>query len=236
MSAAAVPAAAALPSAAIASALQPDPIFAAIEAHRGAHSKYELAARAADIKGRGPRPARVIVGYFNDGEYARSETDKHPGSLIWKPNGELVPLYAGAGEIERNAPRNLQGAERDVWISERSAALEKEERRIAKAYVRTKRGALEAAAERAYQRERDRMWDLIWMKPTTIAGLCALLEYCRTRESINELVHDDEWEDALEWTIESTVRALAGAPEPPMPDIVAALSAIPMTIQQSEGV
>jgi hypothetical protein len=33
----------------------------------------------------------------------------------------------------------------------------------------------------------------------------------------------DEWEDALEWTIECAVCAFAGLPTPPMGDVVASL-------------
>ena len=67
------------------------------------------------------------------------------------------------------------------------------------------------------------MWHLIWTTPTTIIGLAALLRYCRENETINELVRCDEWEDALEWTIECAVCALAGLPAPPMDDLVADL-------------
>ena len=67
------------------------------------------------------------------------------------------------------------------------------------------------------------MWDLIWTVPTTFTGLAALLRYCRENESINELVHRDEWEDALEWTIECAVCAFAGLPAPPKDNVVASL-------------
>ncbi len=72
--------------------------------------------------------------------------------------------------------------------------------------------------------ERDRMWDLVWTVPTTAHGLAALLGYCRENESINELVHRDEWEDVLEWTIECAVCALASMPAPPMGDVIAEMS------------
>jgi hypothetical protein len=51
----------------------------------------------------------------------------------------------------------------------------------------------------------------------------SLLRYCRENESINELVGCDEWEDALEWSIERAVCAFAGLPPPPMNDVVARL-------------
>jgi hypothetical protein len=67
------------------------------------------------------------------------------------------------------------------------------------------------------------MWDLIWTTPTTAGGLAALLGYCRERETINEIVHQDEWEDVLEWTMECAACALAGLPKPPMSDVVASV-------------
>jgi hypothetical protein len=81
---------------------------------------------------------------------------------------------------------------------------------------------LEAARDHAGELERDRVWDMIWTAPTTANGLAALLRYCRENESINELVSNDEWEDVLEWTMESAACALAGLPEPPMGEVVAA--------------
>ena len=82
---------------------------------------------------------------------------------------------------------------------------------------------LEAARDRAGELERDRIWDLIWTAPTTANGLAALLRYCRESHGINELVCNNEWEDALEWTMESAACALAGLPEPPMGQVVASL-------------
>jgi hypothetical protein len=81
---------------------------------------------------------------------------------------------------------------------------------------------LEAALDHAGELERDRVWDMIWTAPTTANGLAALLRYCRENESIDELVSNDEWEDVLEWTMESAACALAGLPAPPMGEVVAA--------------
>jgi hypothetical protein len=78
------------------------------------------------------------------------------------------------------------------------------------------------AARPFYDAERAIIWDLIWTVPTTAIGLATLLRYFRERESINELVADDEMEDVLEWTMECAACGLAGLPEPPMSDVVAA--------------
>jgi hypothetical protein len=203
----------------------PDPIFAAIEAHRCANDDYKKAVEAPSRVVGKHRPARVCVGHSADGEFSRTKTDERGGyTLTWTPNGEKSPIYAhGAGEIRNSVPRNLEDADRDAWIAKHLAELKKEERRIAKQRARTKLGKLEAILARAGQRERDRMWDLIWTTPTTLNGLAALLRYCRENETINEVVFDDEWEDTLEWTIERAVCDFAGLPAPPMSEIVAEL-------------
>jgi hypothetical protein len=202
-----------------------DPILAAIEAHRSALTDWLKAVDAADqIKGERPT-ARVLVGTGTDGEAVRTELEGGGFSVAWVPNGKTYPIYVDSDvAIERNAPKALKSSDREAWISERLAELEAEERRITKRHARTKLGKLEAARHKASDLERERVWDLIWTVPTTPEGLAALLRYCRERESVNELVADDAWEDALEWTLERAACALAGMPEPPMSKVVASLS------------
>lgn len=193
-----------------------DPIFAAIEAHRCAEAEFIKANEApSHIVGK-YRPARVYIGDHAGGEFLKSETDERGGyTLTWRPDGKKSPLYAySPADIERNIPRDLQGIDRDAWVAQRLAELDKDEKRIAKQHARTKLGKLEAIRDQAYDRERDRMRDLIWTVPTTLNGLAALLRYCR--ENI-------EQEEALEWTIECAVCAFAGLPAPPMNDVVASL-------------
>lgn len=202
-----------------------DLIFAAIEAHRVANAEYEKACEAPGRMVEKSDPVRVCVGQARDTEVTRSITaDDGSFTITWKPTGKYEPAYAyDLADIERSVPKNLDGAARQAWIDERFAALTKEEERIARLRARTKLGKLEAIREKAWEHERERMWELIWTVPTTAAGLAALLQYCRENESINELVHRDEWEDVLEWTIECAVCALAGLPKPPMSDLVAAV-------------
>jgi hypothetical protein len=191
---------------------QPDPILAAIEAHRRANAAYleaeEPLGRTLERKQRRPR---VLLGY-HDGR----------GVITSAPTGKRVPTYAySIADIERNAGDFIDLEGRDKWIVQRAAELEKDEQRLAKQHAKTKLGKLEAIRDKAYEGERERLWDLIWTRPTTINGLAALLRYCRENQSINELVHEDTWEDALEWTIEAAACALAGLPEPPKDEVVA---------------
>jgi hypothetical protein len=169
------------------------------------------------------KTARVLVGAGHSSDVVETKLEGGGFSIACVPNGKNYPIYASSDDqIIKNAPEDLQESAREAWIAERLAELKADEKRIAKGHARTKIGKLEAARDEAYDVERALLWDLIWTKPTTARGLAALLGYCRERESINELIGDDEMEDVLEWTMECAACALAGLPKPPMSDIVAA--------------
>jgi hypothetical protein len=203
-----------------------DPIFASIAAHRKAYRELEKAIKAADVKPdrRTQESARIVVGSKDPGVSSTTKSDDGGWTVTWTPTGRQEPAYASSPvEIMHNCPADLQGAAKRAWIADRNAELESAKQEIAKRRARTKVGKLEAARDEAQDLERERMWDLIWIVPTTADGLAALLSYSRERGSINELVYDDAWEDALEWTIERAVCALAGLPTPPMGETVASL-------------
>jgi hypothetical protein len=200
-----------------------DPIFAAIEAHREANAAYAKANEApARMLGK-HHPVRICVGYSDDELSVKNGKDGSVTLTLTRGRGSKKrPIYAydHAG-IERSVPRDLEGAAREAWIAERAAELEAEERRIAKAHAKTKLGKLEAIADRACDLGRDRLWDLIWTKPTTTAGLAALFQYFRT--STDDFLGGGEWRDALDWTMECAACDFAGLPAPPMSDVVAEL-------------
>jgi hypothetical protein len=204
-------------------AQNPDPIFAAIAAHRSAHSSYVKAVAAAD-NCVPDAVARIQVGMRDDADVSVDMIEGGGKTITWKPNGKKMPVYASCSdEIVGSVPKDLPDADRDTWIAERHAELGAEERRIAAQRAKTPIGKLEDALEDAHGVERDRMWDLIWTAPTTAGGLAALLAYCREMETINEIVQDDVWEDALEWSMECAACALACLPKPPMTETVASL-------------
>jgi hypothetical protein len=98
-----------------------------------------------------------------------------------------------------NLPLNLTRCfGHSTWMAKWRAALQKEERRLARNHARTKLGKLEAKRDAAHDRERGQMWELIWTVPTTAASLAALLGHCRENETINGFVGSDTWEDVLE--------------------------------------
>ena len=157
------------------------------------------------------RTPRVCIGDHANGEFSKSKTDERGGyTLTWTPNGKKSPLYA-------YSPADIEKA------TQKLAELEKDEKRLIKQRARTKLGKLEAIRDQAYDLALDRMWDLIWTVPTTLNGLAALLRYCRVNNGINQLVYNDEWEKAIEWTMERAVCTFAGLPEPPMGDVVASI-------------
>jgi hypothetical protein len=200
-----------------------DPTFALIAAHRSAYEEVEKAVTAADV-----RPsrrtvkqlARIVVGSRDETESSWTETGGVGFALIVTPTGRKIPVFASScGEIRENVPKELQGAVRSAWIADREAELEAAEGLIAKRRARTKLGKLEAARDKAWDIERDRLWDLISTPPTTIDGLAALLDYSRERGSMGEIMRP-EWQHAFEWTIECAVCAFAGLPRPPKTAIV----------------
>jgi hypothetical protein len=201
-----------------------DPIFAEIEAHRGADAAYTDAVSAADIRDRRRHyEARILIGHFRDGKGVAKVRKDGSHTYTWTPTRKKIPIYASdRTKISENVPRDLRGSARDTWIEQQNARLEKEKKRFAKARARTKLGKLEAIREKAYEIVSDRTWDLIWTMPTTAEGLVALFEYCRANGGISELARDD-WQDVLEWTMECAVCALAGLPEPPKSNTVAEL-------------
>jgi hypothetical protein len=204
-----------------------DAVFAAIAAHRSAHEEYSKAVTAAYVRPScrtEKRSARIVVGLKDGTESSWTDTDGGGFSLVVTPTGRKETVYASSlAKIRENVPKELKGDARRAWIADRDAELEAAEQHIAKRWARTKTGKLEAALDEANNVERERMWDLIWTTPTTTDGLVALLSYSRESGGISELVGRDEWADALEWTIESAVCAIAGLPAPPMNKIVAGL-------------
>jgi hypothetical protein len=200
----------------------PDPIFAAIETHRSAAAAYIDANEAPSNMVGKSHSARVYIGDYADGDAVCSKTDEHGEfTITWVPTGKKSPLYAyDRVSIERNVPDDLQGADRDAWIAQRLAELEKDKRRITKNYARTKLSKLEAIRDKALVRERDQMWNLILTQPTTLTGLSVLLRYCREND---DAFYADEWEQVLEWTIDCAVCTFAGLPAPPMDAAVASL-------------
>jgi hypothetical protein len=223
------PAANAFPAGAadIAAASPPidDPIFAAIEAHREPNARYKEASVELSNTVGDRETARILLCWVDD-KKCKITRRKGGGEIVsFVPTAKKKPIYVSTvHDIKTGVPRSLKGApKRTAWIRKQVRKLRKEERRVAIRHAQTKLGKLELIQEQSYELERTRMWDLIWTKPTTLNGLSALLRYSRENYAIRELVHNDEWEEVLEWTIESAVCALAGLAEPPMSDVVASV-------------
>jgi hypothetical protein len=211
------------PSAATAqsSDAEADPVFVAIEAHRKAAEALEQAREPWDEVDDLHPEARIKIGQYRERDITTIPNGRGGTTIEVWPTEKLMPIFASDGvDLRRHAPSGLTTSEVNAWIEERSQEIEAEQARVDAEWYQTAPGKLELAYSAAYVVERDRMWNLIWTFPTTIRGLAALLRYVNERNGAQEFIHNDEWLEAYDWTIERAVCALAGLPEPPMNDIV----------------
>jgi hypothetical protein len=162
---AAVPAAVALGGGvALASVGEPDPILAAIAAHKAlikeSHRLYtrlenaEVAAR----KKHGPRPFR-LVAWRNYSAISGGEIDDRREWFLQEPGadkGQVELEYRDAKRRERDAVRAGKEWDKRAGIA-----------------------PLRQESERANRAARDAAMRLAKMKPTTVAGAGALLDYTR---------------------------------------------------------
>jgi hypothetical protein len=196
------------PTAAIAGA-SPDPIFATIERHRAAWEAYEAATIAAGDMDHGipdelHRLPRVAVGEQRE-LFTSAETLEDGTTVIrskWgKPTGEFYYAHDLA-DIERSAPKKLSASEREAWIGERKAELEKDERELAERKREAKRKSGILAAEEQMESARDREEELLRhlavTAPTTISGVQALLAYWCQHHTRDAIGMQDEWHDTTE--------------------------------------
>jgi hypothetical protein len=202
----------------------PDPIFAAIEAHRKAADDLEQAREPWDEADELHPKARIKIGEYEERTLTELPDGRGGTTITLWPTGKLTPLFASnRGDLRVNAPSGLDGSELEAWIEEQSQNIDAEQERIDAEWYHTAPGKLELAYNAAYDIERDRVRNLIWIMPMTARGLAALLRYVNERSGAREFIYDDEWVEAHEWKIERAVCALANLPEPPMNDLVAEL-------------
>jgi hypothetical protein len=234
VSAAAVASATAIPSIAAGRTtvanppLAVDPIFAAIEAHRAARQGYNQACDAhSEAEERGDTEARPNA-VIKIGEFESNEMEEKDGGVIeFRPSGKMVPMYARSrSDIIRDATALDDDAKREDWIEARCKELEAEQDRLDAEWHQSGLDGFEMAMDTAYDVERDRAWELIWTMPTTALGLAALHAHIgECGGSISEMIHHDEWEEVIQWSMHRAVCALAGLPTPAMSNVVVSLAA-----------
>jgi hypothetical protein len=213
-SAAALPALA-VPAVALAAA-EPDPIYAAIEAHRVAYAAWEKALRRCNDLAPDHAPnARIHVRNY----YATETSHEEDGeTFIWKVRrtGKLKPIYVSYDEdIEKNAPKKLKGVELDAWIEEKRAELAAEQKRLDEEFAKTPDGKLVTVRNALGEKEAELQDELFGTTPTTTHGLLAVLSYIRSDEYLSECIWTDA-DDALRLAsmLERAVCHFAGLPEP----------------------
>jgi hypothetical protein len=230
--------AAALPALAvpaIAATGQPDPIFAAIEAHRVSYETWSKALTIADqypTNRRSKRDnARLLVGHYD--HQKATDTRDAQGNLVitMRPTGERRPIYVhDYAELPTYAPRGLSESEKQDWVDARTLELDKEHERVNREFAQTEYGKLQAAAERLGSEEYRMQWELIRTRPTTAAGAAALFAYVRENKYLTEQFFETDKDLMLARTIELTFCALAALPEPPRAEEVAEIEDSPWEI------
>jgi hypothetical protein len=203
-----------------------DPIFAAIEAHRGARQGYEQAcdahSRAEEKYPAETQPeVRIKVGERPETEISIQPNNRGGNTIESYPSGRMIPIYAKTWlDIDEHAPTKLDDRDRAQWIDARRAELDAEEERLFADWQKTELGQLDIAMAEAFDVEDRKTRDLVWTAPTTAQGLAALLGYCRELSGFMGITHAAEWATALEWTIERAACSLAGLPKPPMSKLI----------------
>jgi len=158
-----------------------DPIFAAIEAHRAAYRAWCDANRVAGEAEEGggyPERPPIILGHYEERD---SEFSKNPDGTVtikYKKTGQTLPIEARyPHDVRRNVPSKLSDAEKETWIAEKIAELEKSDAAFDAELSKTAAGQLREAEEAACDRAHDALETFVTTTPTTLAGVMAALRY-----------------------------------------------------------
>jgi hypothetical protein len=126
-----VASAAALPAlavpAVVSAAVEPDPIFAAIEVHRKALAAWSATLKASDGVN-GPGAARIYLRDMAVMDYSMEDGDDGGFTVRWQPTGKVEPIYAySASDIQRDIPRHLKGDGAAAWVEQKMDELRAEQ-------------------------------------------------------------------------------------------------------------
>jgi hypothetical protein len=126
-----VASAAALPAlavpAVVSAAIEPDPIFAAIEVHRKALAAWSETLKASDGVD-GPPAARIYLRDMAVMDYSMEDGDDGGFTVRWQPTGKVEPIYAySASDIQRDIPRHLKGDGAAAWVEQKMDELRAEQ-------------------------------------------------------------------------------------------------------------
>jgi hypothetical protein len=196
--------------AAVSAAIEPDPIYAAIEAHRIAYIAWGKALKhqsGIPVDKDHPPQAQIHL-------YDRPKIDV---AVTRREMGEIVSICASyPEEIEEHAPPNLNGAELDAWRVQKVNELHAEQTRLNEEFAQTPEGKLWTVANARSDEHSEAEQKLFDTTATTIHGLLALLAYIRTDDFLSQCLHDDG-DTPLNLTalIERSLCKIAGLPAPP---------------------
>jgi hypothetical protein len=185
-----VASAAALPAlavpAVVSAAIEPDPIFAAIEVHRKALAAWSETLKASDGVD-GPPAARIYLRDMAVMDYSIEDRDDGGFTVRWQPTGKVEPIYAQSeAEIKRGAPPNLSKEKRDAWVAQKINELRSEQQRLNDEFDKTSESNLLTTCNSAAGEEDEAQYALFDTTATTLQGLLALIAYIRSSDYLSE--------------------------------------------------
>lgn len=161
-----------------------DPVFAAIDKCEAAVTALNTAADALRVRETSlpdelSREPRCALAPKREGRTSHKRRPDGTLIIVDRPGPLTGEFYYGHNEsdIVKSVPRGMIGAERDAWIAERLAELERDTEQLANARDAAGITALENAERNAKAREVRAFRALAKTTPTTLAGTLALVRY-----------------------------------------------------------
>jgi hypothetical protein len=196
----------------VAPPFEPDPIFAAIEAHRKAHADWIKALRRFDETEETPPEARIYLGEVNDVECVKNPDE----TMTIRRTGKTEAVYARCEEHIKDFPtKSWSDAVRNAWIQKKRAELHTETQRLNEQFAQTPAGRLWVASEDLADKHNAVEAKLFDTTATTLAGLLALLTYLRTNDYLSETISEEQKGSELAALFDRSLCKIADLPEPP---------------------
>jgi hypothetical protein len=201
----------ATPQAAVAPAS--DPIFALIDLHRTAlrreRRKYKLLEKQGDAEDDAHRGVVVGEKPVRKRESIQDDDDAH--HIRYVPTGEMKPIVVWSEDVLANhAPTDLSETERAAWIKEKTKELQRNQRAYFQREDDSPRGRAYDAWNAANEITLRLSKQMIETRPTTMAGVAAVLAHWS--RVMDEDEHDRDFFSTREFLkkIAEAVQAIAG--------------------------
>jgi hypothetical protein len=161
-----------------------EPIFAIVAEHRQAWNRYDEADKVhtelrqkADEDGLYGLP-QIHLYDFPEKDVETLLNTGREFHIRYVLTGKMISVFASTRvEIEKNAPRELTGSQRENWIRKKNRALRSAEKAMQKRIENSECGRANEAWNAANTVLRDITARLVGTRPTTVAGAAAALSH-----------------------------------------------------------